>query len=87
MSGPDTGADRDPGPDGREVVRQESRPVDGPADLDLAVDVGRVRVHLADAAGPASGLPPALDEQLLMQLLEAFALGLQPGALGGDILQ
>ena len=57
MSASDTGADRDPGPDGREVVRQESRPVDGPADLDLAVDVGRVRVHLADAADPASGLP------------------------------
>jgi len=35
----------------RELVRQESRPVAGPADLDLAVDVGRVRVHLSDGDG------------------------------------
>lgn len=35
----------------------------------------------------AAGRPPALDEQLLMQFLEAFALSLQPGALGGDIRQ
>jgi hypothetical protein len=37
--------------------------------------------------GPTTGRPPPLSEQLLMQLLEAFALGLQPGALSGDILQ
>ena len=45
----------DPGPDAddvRELVRQESRPVPGPADLDLAVDVGRIRVHLSDAGFP-----------------------------------
>jgi hypothetical protein len=34
-------------------VRQESRPVDGPAELDLTVDVGRVDVYLEDP--PASG--------------------------------
>jgi hypothetical protein len=33
------------------LVRHESRPVDGPAELDLAVDVGRVQVHLDDAPG------------------------------------
>lgn len=39
-------------------VRQESRPVDGPAELDVAVDVGRVDVHLAAAdAGPTPGDP------------------------------
>ncbi len=31
-------------------VRQESRPADGPAELDLTVDVGRVDVHLEDTA-------------------------------------
>ncbi len=31
-----------------DLVRQESRPASGPVDLDLAVDVGRVRVHLDD---------------------------------------
>lgn len=36
------------------VVRQESRPADGPVDLDLTVDVGRVDVHLEEpATGPA----------------------------------
>ena len=34
-----------------DLVRQESRTVAGPADLDLAVDVGRVVVHLDDAPG------------------------------------
>lgn len=34
------------------VVRQENRAFDGPVDLDLAVDVGRVRVHLDDGADP-----------------------------------
>ncbi len=32
-------------------MRQESRTVAGPADLDVAVDVGRVEVHLDGAAG------------------------------------
>ena len=30
------------------LVRQQSWPVDGPAELELATDVGRVRVHLED---------------------------------------
>jgi hypothetical protein len=34
-------------------VRQESHAVEGPADLDLAVDVGRVDVHLVGAAAEA----------------------------------
>jgi hypothetical protein len=33
-----------------EVVRQESRPATGPVELDVTVDVGRVDVHLDDAA-------------------------------------
>ena len=54
-------------------VRQESRPVDGPAELDLAVDVGRVDVYLEepaddvtapdeappDAASPDAAVPEA----------------------------
>lgn len=47
MSDPRPDAD-----DARELVRQERWPVPGPADLDLAVDVGRIRVHLSDAADP-----------------------------------
>jgi hypothetical protein len=35
----------EPGP---ELVRQQSFPADGPAELELAVDVGRIRVHLED---------------------------------------
>ena len=38
-----------------DVVREESRPADGPVDLDLTVDVGRVDVHLEDLAGAADG--------------------------------
>lgn len=37
------------------VVRQESRTVDGPVDLDLTVDVGRVDVHLEERATGAGG--------------------------------
>lgn len=37
------------------LVRQESRPVDGPVELDVAVDVGRVTVHLDDAGEDAAG--------------------------------
>jgi hypothetical protein len=33
---------------GADRVRQQSWPVDGPAELELATDVGRVRVHLED---------------------------------------
>jgi hypothetical protein len=33
-----------------EVVRRESRPATGPVELDVTVDVGRVDVHLEDAA-------------------------------------
>lgn len=40
----------EPGPG---LVRQQSWPVDGPAELELATDVGRVRVHLEDL--PESG--------------------------------
>ena len=29
-----------------DLVRQESRTAGGPADLDVAIDVGRVEVHL-----------------------------------------
>ena len=32
-----------------DLVRQESRTAAGPADLDVAVDVGRVEVQLDDA--------------------------------------
>src|SRR5918993_1388790 len=37
-----------------DLVRQESRTVAGAADLDVAVDVGRVEVHLEDAGTSAS---------------------------------
>ena len=37
------------------LVREESREVDGPVDLDVAVDVGRVDVHLTASAAPADG--------------------------------
>ncbi|MHA6620947.1 DUF4097 family beta strand repeat-containing protein [Pseudonocardia sp. DLS-67] len=37
--------DDEPGPG---LVRQQSWPVDGPAELELATDVGHVRVHLED---------------------------------------
>src|SRR4051812_11283729 len=36
-----------------DLVRQESRTVAGAADLDVAVDVGRVEVHLEDAGTSA----------------------------------
>ena len=36
-------------------VREERWPADGPVELDVAVDVGRVDVHLADAADGADG--------------------------------
>ena len=39
--------------DMEDLVRQESRTVAGPADLDVAVDVGRVEVHLEDAGTSA----------------------------------
>ncbi len=39
------------------VVRQESRPVDGPAELDLTVDVGRVEVFLVDDPAAAAADP------------------------------
>jgi hypothetical protein len=35
------------------LVRQQSWPVDGPAELELTVDVGRIRVHLDDQIGDA----------------------------------
>ena len=38
-----------------DLVRQESRTAAGPADLDVAVDVGRVEVHLDEAAGADGG--------------------------------
>jgi hypothetical protein len=38
-------SDDEPGPG---LVRQQHWPVDGPAELELATDVGRVRVHLED---------------------------------------
>jgi hypothetical protein len=38
-------AEDEPGPG---LVRQQSWPVDGPAELELATDVGRIRVHLED---------------------------------------
>jgi DUF4097 and DUF4098 domain-containing protein YvlB len=39
-------------PDGTaEVVRRQNWPVDGPVELELTVDVGRVRVHLDDQIG------------------------------------
>jgi hypothetical protein len=41
------------------LVREESRTADGPVELDLTVDVGRVDVHLADA--PADGDATAPD--------------------------
>lgn len=34
-----------------ELVRQQSWPVDGPAELELSIDVGRVRVELTDSPG------------------------------------
>lgn len=34
-----------------ELVRQQSWPCDGPAELELSIDVGRVRVELSHAAG------------------------------------
>src|SRR3954470_946973 len=37
-----------------DLVRQESRTVAGPADVDVAVDVGRVEVHLDDAGTSAT---------------------------------
>jgi hypothetical protein len=40
--------------DMEDLVRQESRTVAGPADLDVAVDVGRVEVHLDDAGTSAT---------------------------------
>lgn len=40
--------------DMEDLVRQESRTVAGPADLDVAVDVGRVEVHLEDAGTSAA---------------------------------
>jgi hypothetical protein len=38
----------EPGPG---LVRQQSWPVDGPAELELTVDVGRIRVHLDEQIG------------------------------------
>ena len=38
-----------------DLVRQESRTVAGPVDLDVAVDVGRVEVHLGDAGTNEAG--------------------------------
>lgn len=38
-------------------VRQEGRPVEGPADLDLTVDVGRVEVYLDDPANDPANDP------------------------------
>jgi hypothetical protein len=42
----------EPGPG---LVRQQSWPVDGPAELELATDVGRVRVHLEDLPSGGGG--------------------------------
>ncbi len=39
------------GDGGTEVVRQQSWPVDGPAELELTLDVGRIRVHLDEQVG------------------------------------
>ena len=36
-----------------ELVRQQSWPVDGPAELELTVDLGRIRVHLDEQIGDA----------------------------------
>lgn len=44
-----------------ERVRLQSWPVDGPAELDLSVDVGRVRVELAAPAGKEPGEKQAGD--------------------------
>lgn len=44
--GPEDGAE-----DGAGLVRQQSWPVDGVAELELAVDVGRIRVHLDEQIG------------------------------------
>ncbi len=41
----DDSSDEDPGPG---LVRQQSWHVDGPAELELTTDVGRIRVHLED---------------------------------------
>jgi hypothetical protein len=41
----ENGFSDEPGPG---LVRQQSWPVDGPAELELATDVGRIRVHLED---------------------------------------
>ncbi len=38
-------------PEGTELVRQQSWPVDGPAELELTVDVGHIRVHLDESPG------------------------------------
>jgi hypothetical protein len=42
----------DDGPDG-DLVRQQGWPVDGPVELELTVDVGRIRVHLDEQIGDA----------------------------------
>lgn len=44
------------------LVRQESRPADGPVELDLAVDVGRVAVYLDDAVRRDDPAPEARPE-------------------------
>jgi Putative adhesin len=39
--------------DGPELVRQQSWPADGPAELELSVDLGRIRVQLDEQVGDA----------------------------------
>jgi hypothetical protein len=50
--------------------RQESRDVTGPVELDLAVDVGRVEVHLE---GTAADAPPDAGQQLRVEIRHDLA--------------
>jgi hypothetical protein len=43
------------GEDGPGLVRRQSWPVDGPVELELTVDVGRIRVHLDEQIGDSTG--------------------------------
>ena len=77
-----------------ELVRQESRTVAGPADLDVAVDVGRVEVQLVDAgaevgeaagaeAGTGAAGAAAADEDRAGELEVRVEVRHDPAAAGG----